>query len=186
MPDDGRCSRTELQSQLAWLLPKFAPFALGLTRSRADADDLLQAACERALTRVDQWHPDTRLDGWFYRIMQTVWLNEIRFRKVRQRYQQSERVEVEPADNGERGVESRILLKRVSTEMMSLAPEQQAVLILVCVEGLSYKEAAEVLDVPIGTVMSRLSRARGALSRRLEKRRPRSDALIQLAAGCAG
>jgi len=186
MPDDGRCSRTELQSQLAWLLPKFAPFALGLTRSRADADDLLQAACERALTRVDQWHPDTRLDGWFYRIMQTVWLNEIRFRKVRQRYQEAERVDTEPADNAERGLESRILLKRVATEMMSLVPEQRAVLILVCIEGLSYKEAAEVLNVPIGTVMSRLSRARAALARRLEKRSPGADSLIGFAASCAG
>jgi RNA polymerase sigma-70 factor (ECF subfamily) len=138
-----------------------------LTRSRQDADDLLQSGCERALTRLGQWQPDTRLDSWLYRILQTVWLNELRFRRVRDRYASAVHVE-EAVEDGERRADTRVELQRVAEEVLALPENERVVLTLVCVDGLSYKEAAEVAGVPIGTIMSRLSRARLMLMNRLE------------------
>ena len=141
---------------------------MALTRSRTDADDLLQASCERALNRVSQWDPDTRLDSWMFRIMQTVWFNEKRAQEVRNRYSQRESQEQTVAGNAEEQAEARLLLRHVEQEISALPAEQRALLVLVCVEGLTYKEAAEVLSIPIGTVMSRLASARLKLMKRLE------------------
>lgn len=150
------------------LLPRLNRFALGLTRSQADADDLVQATCERALSRMWQWTPETRLDSWMFRIMQTIWFNELRSRKVRQRHALDEAREENVARDGERAAEMRILLKRVEQEIYGLPEEQRIVLMLVCVEGLTYAEAAEAASIPVGTVMSRLARARLTIMQRLE------------------
>ena len=160
----------EFRQELKTLLPRLSRFAMALTRSRADADDLLQASCERALKRLDQWDPNTRLDSWMFRIMQTVWFNEVRAQQVRNRYSRSESFEQEPATGGAEEVEARLLLRRVEQEISALPPDQRALLVLVCVEGLTYREAAEVLSIPIGTVMSRLANARLKLMKRLETR----------------
>ncbi|MGE5538308.1 MAG: RNA polymerase sigma factor [Gemmatimonas sp.] len=149
------------------LLPRLTRFALGLTRSRADAHDLVQAACERALTRAEQWTLGTRLDSWMFRIMQSMWFNELRARKVRTRHAEQERFAPEVTD-GEAIVEDHVLLRGVEDAIFALPEEQRAVLILVCVEGLTYAETAETLSIPIGTVMSRLARARLALMQRFE------------------
>jgi len=157
----------EFRKQLAALLPRLSRFGMMLTRNRHDADDLLQMACERALNRLDQWQPDTRLDSWMFRIMQTVWINELRSRKVRERHAQEEQRQGEPADSGEKRAEARIMLRGVAEAVLELPEELRVVLILVCVEGLTYREAAEAAAIPIGTVMSRLARARLTLMRDL-------------------
>jgi RNA polymerase sigma-70 factor (ECF subfamily) len=157
--------REEFHRQLLELLPRLWRFARGLTRVDAEADDLVQAACERALTRLDQWRPDSRLDSWMFRILQTIWLNELRGRKVRARHLDSEQVH-QAETNGE-NAEKRLLLIRVEDEVHNLPDNLRVVLLLVCVEGLSYREAAEVLSIPIGTIMSRLARARTMIMERL-------------------
>jgi len=158
----------EFRQQLCALLPRLSRFALALTRSRHDANDLLQMACERALNRADQWQRGTRLDSWMFRIMQSVWFNDLRSREVGENREQEWQRENADAVDGERCAESRLMLQKVAEAVLQLPEELRVVLMLVCVEGLTYKEAAETASIPIGTVMSRLSRARLTLMRGLQ------------------
>lgn len=151
------------QRDLVALVPKMRRFALSLTGNAADGDDLVQAACEKALRNRDQFQEGTRMDSWMYRIIQTIWLDDLRKRKVRG--PATDPADIEISDEGKAASlpEARITLNRVAAAMATLPEPQRAVLSLVAIEGLSYKEAADVLEVPVGTVMSRLSRAREAL-----------------------
>jgi RNA polymerase sigma-70 factor, ECF subfamily len=153
----------DLRVQLVALLPRLRRFAQALTGDRDKGDDLVQEACARALSRAHRWEPGTRLDSWMFRIAQNLWLDQRRAHKVR-----GDAVTISEAfaiagEDGRVVTESRLTLREVEEGIAALAPDQQVVIALVCVEGLSYKEAADVLMVPIGTVMSRLARARRAL-----------------------
>lgn len=150
------------RTELIALLPRLRRFALGLTADAAEADDLVQAGCERALARRAQWQEGTRLDSWMYRIMQNLWIDQLRARKPAAVLEDGE-LEQLPGEDWQAGQEARMDLQQVLAAMQKLPPPMRAVLSLVCVEGLSYQEAAAALEVPIGTVMSRLARARGAL-----------------------
>ena len=153
--------------QLIAVLPRLRRFARGLTGSATEADDLVQAACERALAREHQFQEGTRFDSWMFRIVQTVWIDQLRAREVRK-----EDAEVAEerlgSDAPVRAVEARLALAEVRRAVQLLPPDQRTTLMLVTVEGLSYKEAAEVVGVPVGTIMSRLARARIALQQHLE------------------
>jgi RNA polymerase sigma-70 factor, ECF subfamily len=152
------------QDQLVELIPRLRRFTRGLTRSVADADDIAQAAIERALIHQESWKPGTRLDSWVYRIAQNLWRDELRAH--RRRAEPLEGLEVA----GEDGRESFVRLIQVGevTELFHCLPEEQRlVLTLVVLDGLSYQEAADALEVPVGTVMSRLARARGRLAAQL-------------------
>jgi RNA polymerase sigma-70 factor, ECF subfamily len=153
--------------QLIAMLPRLRRFARGLTGSMVEADDLVQAACERALARRHQFQEGTRFDSWMFRIVQTIWIDQIRARTVRK-----EEGEIAEgwlgSDAPVRRVEARLELDEVRRAVDRLPPDQRAALLLVTVDGLSYKEAAEVVQVPVGTIMSRLARARLALQRELE------------------
>ena len=122
----------------------------------------------RALSRVDQWQPGTRLDSWMYRIAQNLWLDRMRARKVRGEQVNVEAAETLAGSDGRDVVESRLTLEAVSAALSYLPSEQRVLIALVCIDGLSYKEAAEITQTPIGTVMSRLARARRELHARLE------------------
>jgi RNA polymerase sigma-70 factor (ECF subfamily) len=160
-----------VRAQMIALLPRLRRLARSLTGVADQADDLVQAACERALTRIEQWQPGTRLDSWMFRIVQTIWLDDRRAAKVRsgqgQVEAQSDLAEPELTVDGVRRMEAHMTLEGVRAAMAKLPEEQRVVMTLVCVEGQTYKEAAEILSVPIGTVMSRLARARLALAREL-------------------
>jgi RNA polymerase sigma-70 factor, ECF subfamily len=150
----------DLRREIVAVLPRVRRFALSLCRSPDEADDLLQAACERALAAAPSFEPGSRIDSWMYRIVRNLWYDSLRRRQTRG-------TEIEPdavldlADPRARGgADDRILLGEVGAIVQTLPPDQREVLLLVCVEELSYREAAEVLDIPIGTVMSRLARAR--------------------------
>jgi RNA polymerase sigma-70 factor (ECF subfamily) len=146
---------------LVALRPRLRRFALGLCGSVDDADDLVQGAFERALQRTHQWQPGTRLDSWMFRIVQSIWFNQIRARRVRDNHQQREALaHDEPIDAGHRALEARITLQAVQERLAEMPEAQRAAMLLVAVEGLSYQEAADVLEVPVGTVTSRLGRAR--------------------------
>jgi RNA polymerase sigma-70 factor (ECF subfamily) len=150
----------ETQEQLIALLPRLRRFARALARNPHDADDLVQLAIERALTRLDQWQPGTRLDSWMFGIIKNAWIDEVRSRQRRERVFAPEELGEHVAD-----VASEAHIDRLSLEaaLERLPDEQRLAVALVMVEGLAYKEAAAVLDVPIGTVTSRLARAREAL-----------------------
>ncbi len=159
----------EIVDQLTALQPRFRRFAYGLTGSMDQADDLVQNAYERAFTRLHQWKPGTRLDSWMFRIIQTVHLNGIDASRVRQRYAS----DVDPADvqaHRQSSPESSLQFEQVRKLVAQLPEDQRVVLLLVAVEGVSYKEASEILNVPIGTVTSRIARARSALVSGLDER----------------
>ena len=154
------------RAELIALLPKLRRFALGLTCDAHQADDLVQAGCERALARRHQWQAGTRLDSWMYKIMQNLWIDQLRA-KPDVAEAESEEIERMPDRDWNRGMEARLTLEQVTRAMAALPPAMRSVLALVCIEGLSYQEAAAALEVPIGTVMSRLARARLELHRQL-------------------
>ena len=153
-----------LRQRIAELLPRLRRFARTVAWKPEDADDLVQIAVERALKSMDQWQEGTRLDSWIFRIMKNAWTDELRSRARRDEV-------LAPEEAGEHvGVsETGSLITRLSVEaaMAKLPDEQRIAVSLVLVEGLSYKEAADVLDVPIGTVTSRLARGRETLQRLL-------------------
>lgn len=153
-------SLLDLRNQIAALLPRLRRFGRALARHREDADDLVQIALERALTHTDQWRAGTRLDSWLFRIMQNAWIDETRARKRRDQTFVDE-AEGEPV--GVSNSEAQIDAIAVRKAVAQLGDEQRAVVGLVLVEGLPYKEAAEVLGIPVGTLTSRLARAREAL-----------------------
>jgi RNA polymerase sigma-70 factor, ECF subfamily len=152
--------------QLIALLPRLRRFARGMTGSKAAADDLVQAACERALSRSHQFQEGTRFDSWLFRIMQTIWIDQVRARAVR-REEPEEAAMMLGSDSAARQIEARLRLGEVQAALNSIPDEQRAALMLVTVEGLSYKEAAQIAQVPVGTIMSRLARARVALEAKL-------------------
>lgn len=153
----------EIQSRMIALLPRLRRFALALTGDKDKADDLVQDTCERALAHMDQWQPGTSLDSWMYRIAQNIWVDHHRGRKAQGDQRQLDEVENLTGVDGRIVTESRLTLAAVTDGIARLPPEQQVLVAMVCVEGISYKEAAGILGIPIGTVMSRLSRARQAL-----------------------
>ena len=163
----------DLRANLAALLPRLRRFGLALTGSVTDADDLVQNACERVLRRGEQLREQSRLDAWIYGIMRNLWIDETRSRKVR-RHDDMDAAANVIGDDGEQVVQGTMTLKAVRDVMATLPADQRTVLMLVCVDGLRYAEVAEVLSIPIGTVMSRLARARQDLRDRLQEPAPRA------------
>jgi RNA polymerase sigma-70 factor (ECF subfamily) len=151
------------------VLPRLRRFAYALTGSTEQGDDLVQETCLRALSRVERWQPGSRLDSWMYRIAQNIWLDRMRANKVRGEVVDVDAVEQMPGSDGRDITESQLTLEAVDSALARLPPEQRAVIALVCIEGVSYKEAADVTGVPIGTIMSRLARARQSLHVLLDK-----------------
>lgn len=151
-----------VQREIAALLPRLRRFARSLTRNPHDADDVVQIAVERALTRIAQWRRDTRLDGWMFKIVRNAWIDEVRARK-----RHGEIFLAEDAGSAEAAGSLDDALS-IRAAMSRLPEEQRSAVSLVLVEGLSYKEAADVLEVPIGTLTSRLARGRQALQAELQ------------------
>lgn len=156
------------QREIVELLPRLRRFARTITRDHADADDLTQITVERALDRRDQWQPGTRLDSWMYRIMKNAWIDETRARGRRGKIFAPAEAGDHVGEDSRPAVEARIEVRNVERAMAQLPEEQRLAVALVFVEGLSYAEAAEVLEVPIGTLNSRLGRGRAALQAQFE------------------
>ena len=149
------------------MLPRLRRLARVLARNRAVAEDLVQAAVERALGRRDQWRPGTRLDSWMFRIMKNAWIDETRVRTRKRRVFAPEAEGDRVADASIVSMETRLEATAVERARAALPEEQRLPIALVLIEGLSYKEAAEVLEIPMGTVTSRLVRGRLALMAQL-------------------
>jgi len=145
------------------MLPRLRRYALALCRVSDIADDLVQVACEKALSSQRQTL-DVSFDAWMFRILRNSWIDRLRRQRTRGE-------EIDIVEHSEIGAfdgtsipENRLMLKQTMQAIGRLPAEQRELLLLVCVEELTYRDAAEVLDLPIGTVMSRLARARRKLA----------------------
>ena len=154
----------EIAADIVALLPRLRRFARTLSRTQHDADDLVQTAIERAWRNLGQYRPGSSLASWVFGIMKNAWIDNRRSR--------GRRGEVPlPEDSGQHPavtpMDANTSLWSVSEAMDKLPEEQRLAVALVLVEGMSYKDAAAVLDVPIGTLTSRLARGRTALAAEL-------------------
>ena len=157
-------SHEALGDEIIQLLPRLRRFARTLAGNPHDADDLVQIAIERALARSAQLRDGAPLSSWMFGILRNAWIDESRGRARRNRLFAPEELGEHVADpTGGQQAESLV----VQAAVASLPEEQREVIGLVLVEGLSYREAAEILGVPVGTVTSRLARAREALQAKL-------------------
>ncbi len=153
----------DLTEQLIELIPRMRRFATGLSGSTAWGDDLVQTACERLLRRKDLLAPGTRLESWMYQVIRNLHIDGIRAQAVRDRNVDDAEWATQLRTVNADPIYSHIRLREVHQAMQKLSEEHRSALMLICVEGLSYKEAAKVLEVPMGTVTSRLVRARKSL-----------------------
>jgi RNA polymerase sigma-70 factor (ECF subfamily) len=153
----------DIRLDLAGLLPRMRRFAYALSGDIHRAEDLVQEAYTRAFTHLEQFQPGTRLASWMYRIVRNVWLNEQRALRSRGATVDLDGGPEPVGEDGRTVTESRLTLGRVLDALSRLPREQQELVALVCIEGLSYQEAAEVLEIPVGTVTSRLARGRRTL-----------------------
>ena len=157
-------SDQRVKDGLCELLPRLRRFARALAGNPQDADDLVQTAVERALARASQWRSDMRLDAWLYGIVRNAWIDEVRSRaRVRHLFAPDEA----GANVGESSIDAQFIRMSVEAAIAKLPEEQRSAVALVLIEGLAYKEAASVLDIPMGTLTSRLARGREALQRML-------------------
>ena len=159
----GRAAN-EMHLRMVRFLPRLRRFAQSLTRDQQRSEDLVQETCTRALAHSHQWRPDTRLDSWMYRIAQNLWIDQVRAEKTK-----GEVIDIAAAGeisgcDGRVVMENRLSLLELRERIARLPSDQRTLLSLVCIDGLSYKEAAEAMDSSAGTVMSRLARARRALN----------------------
>jgi RNA polymerase sigma-70 factor (ECF subfamily) len=151
------------EQQLLALVPRLRRFAMSLSRSAADGDDLCQATIERALKSRDKWQEGTRLDSWAMTIMRNIWIDEVRARTRRAETFVPPEAGEHVGVAGDRRIEATVELGNVDRALASLPDEQREAVALVLIEGFAYKEAADILDIPIGTLSSRLVRGREAL-----------------------
>ena len=174
-PDDIRGPNTrvadppskEFRRGLIETLPALRRFALTLCRNTHARDDLVQATCERALGRWQQFTPNTRMESWLFAVMHSIWKNDLRKAGNQRRAYGKLKLAVNQTD-GEREILGKIELSEVLLALKEISINQAAAITLVSLEGLFYREAAEILEIPQGTLESRIARGRIALGRALE------------------
>lgn len=154
----------QLHQELRACLKAIRRFAYTLSGSIADADDLMQATVVRVLEKGVP--ADADVQRWSYRVCRNLWIDMNRANRVRSDWTEEQAYLDHAVVDGQRVAEAAITFGEMTKAMRALPEDQRALLSLVAVDGLSYREAAELLDIPIGTVMSRLSRARATLAAR--------------------
>jgi RNA polymerase sigma-70 factor, ECF subfamily len=147
------------------LIPRLRRFARVLTGNLADADDVVQACLEKAMLNLDQWQPGTRLDAWVFRIARNSWIDDRRRAHNRMGHDDIGEMIDLAGEDGVAVAEASAEARMVRAAVDRLPPEQRDVVALVMLEEFSYRDAADALGLPIGTVMSRLSRAKAALAK---------------------
>ena len=166
-------ANADIQHQIIALMPRIRRFAFSLTGSWDKADDLLQASCERALQEIDKWTPGTKLDAWMFRISRNLFLNTIRADKVRQTGLHSNLPDNKSPlaviyHDGQKQADNQLLLQQIEKLLGEMPEDQRTALVMVCVEGYSYRETSEIMGLPQGTIASKVARAREFLSESLE------------------
>jgi RNA polymerase sigma-70 factor (ECF subfamily) len=161
----------DLRPLIAHEIPRLRRYARALVRSQETADDLVQDTLVRALSKLHLWQPGTDLRAWLFTLMHNQYVNFVR-RAVREGTQTS----IENAiDLGHQANQTTSLtLRDLQNALDRLPEEQRTVVLLIGLEGMRYEEVAEILNVPVGTIRSRLSRAREALREMMDEheRRP--------------
>jgi len=153
----------EFRNAVIAALPRLRRFCQGLAGSAQDGDDLMQSTVERALSRANHFEAGTRIDSWMFRIAQNLRIDAARAAQRRGHQVPIEDMPDAMGEDGRATVENRSDLAAAQRALQAVPEDQRAAFLLVVVEGMSYREAAEVLDVPLGTIMSRLARARGRI-----------------------
>lgn len=155
-------------NELVALLPRMRRFARALAGTADRADDLVQGACERALRAQASFVPGTRLDAWMFRIIRNLWIDGLRVQGAEPwRHAPIEDAEAVTDNDGASRMEAMLTLDKAREAILALPPEQREVVVMVCIEEMSYRDAAEMLSLPIGTVMSRLARGRRRIAEML-------------------
>lgn len=154
-------SETDLHAQIGLALKDIRRFAYGLTGNVPDADDLLQTTVMRLLEKGVPEDVDIR--RWGFRVCKNIWIDMMRAKKTKQRWLEAETLKDDPVHDGQADVEGRLHLNAVGKAMEDLPDDQRLIIALIGVDGMSYREASDHLQVPVGTIMSRLARARASL-----------------------
>lgn len=157
----------DAHDRMVKMLPRLRRFLASLTGGTDLTEDLTQETYVRALAHLDQWQPGTRIDSWMFRIAQNFWIDHLRMQKFR-----GEAIEIEAIGNllscdGQIIADNRVILQAMLKDIAQLSLDQRNIIRLVCEYGMSYKETGEILNMPTGTVMSWLARARDALQKYL-------------------
>ncbi len=168
-------AQAEVRAGLPAVFPRIWRYALSLTGARERADDLAQAACLRAMEKAAQFEPGTQLDRWLFRITHSIWINEMRKEAVRRGGGLVAVEETDIADPSQ-NPEHDQLNREIRQQVLRLPEAQRQTVMLVYVEGYSYRDAAMILEIPLGTVMSRLATARATLGARFRDQEVKSDA----------
>jgi len=170
---------SDMLHQIEPVIPALRRYARSLVRNRATADDLVQDCLERAVTHWHQRRDTGSAKSWLFAILHNLAVNQFRSAAARVQH-----VTIDEAGEHEIGQgaeqEQKLMYQDVLGKLARLPDEQRSVLLLIAVEDLSYAEAAKVLGIPIGTVMSRLSRARERLQQELEKPADQQGNVVQL------
>ncbi len=160
----NKSTHKEVSKGIPEVFPRLWRYCLALTSNPDRANDLAQSVCLKALEKSEQFTPGTHLDRWMFRIAQRSWINEMRSEAVRRGGGLVTIDEIELPDTTYSGQEMNLLARQMLIKIMELPEAQRMAVLLVYVEGFSYKEASEILDIPIGTVMSRLATSRSKLT----------------------
>lgn len=164
-PSKAKSSREEVSAGIRDVYDRLWRYCLVLSGNRANADDLAQAACLRALENAEKFEAGTHFDRWIFRLTQRLWIDELRKKAVREGGGLLQIEEVEITDHAA-DPEKALMTSEVVASVLQLPEAQRSTVLLVYVEGYSYRDAAMILDIPVGTVMSRLAVARSRLSNR--------------------
>jgi RNA polymerase sigma-70 factor (ECF subfamily) len=160
-------TRRDVHERMVKLHPRLRRFLYSLTGGADLSEDLVQETCVRALAHLDQWQPGTRIDSWMFRIAQNLWIDHKRMQRFRGEAIDIDVIGESLSCDGQIIAENRILLEEVRKDIAQMSLDQRNVIRLVCGYGMSYKETGRILNLPAGTVMSRLARARDALQKYL-------------------
>jgi len=152
----------QVKKELLAIMPDLRRFAFSVAGNSSDGDDLLQGTVERVLSRGVPAQVDMK--KWVFRVCKNIWIDQYRASRVRQKASHEIGLKYGELVDGEKIAHARLLLEKTRGLIMSLPDDQRMAMTLVTIEGYSYKEASEILETPVGTIMSRLSRARKSLS----------------------
>jgi RNA polymerase sigma-70 factor, ECF subfamily len=157
----------DVHNRMVKILPRLRRFMHSLTNGADFSDDLIQETYVRALAHLDQWQPGSRLDSWMFRIARNLWIDHMRAENFR-----GEAVDIEAVDHsvscdGQLVAENRIVLEQLRKDIAELSTDQRDVIRLVWGYGMSYKQTGKILNLPAGTVMSRMARVRDALQKNI-------------------
>ncbi|MCT8268514.1 MULTISPECIES: sigma-70 family RNA polymerase sigma factor [Afifella] len=163
----GDDRKGNVRREIAALIPHLRRFARYLVQNPEWADDLVQECLVRAVASLDRYEDGTNLKAWLFTILRNIYKNDLRKSANRRRVEED--LTHEASTHSKPGQESAVALQEVRHAFAHLSPEHREILLLTAVEGVGYEEAGEMLDIPIGTVRSRVSRARARLTQLLQE-----------------